>query len=211
MVPAPHFGQPLKCDDPSQCLASLLSDPLYHTQNPPTDEQQAASWSYSCCVLVFMPDCSSLKPPPRSRLPDQTIAAVQVLTPVTWGFTFANHRPSSQLSMFTLLPRGRISDAGVCVRLLQCSAQWDELPNCTDTPIVRLAASPAACNGVVAARVCPNVSIVAIPSRTISERGLCYVIVPKALQREHPCFPPVYPPDYCLFLSRVNPKPEPWM
>lgn len=55
----------------------------------------SSQWSYSCCVLVFIPDCSSLKPPPRSRLSDQTIAAAQVFAPVTIGFTFAKPPPFS--------------------------------------------------------------------------------------------------------------------
>lgn len=37
---------------------------------------------------------------------------------------------------------------------------------------MRLAASRTACNGVVAAPVCPNVSVAAIPSRTIYKRGI---------------------------------------
>lgn len=134
----------------------------------------SSQWSYSCCVLVFMPDCSSLKETPSAqlRLSDQTITAVQVLTPVTWGFTFANHRLSFQLSMLTLLYCRSIPDAATLQMQPQCSSQWDELPNCTDTPIVRLAASRTACNGVVAAPVCPNVSVAAFPSRSIYKRGV---------------------------------------
>lgn len=86
----------------------------------------SSQWSYSCCVLVFMPVCSSLKPPPRSRLSDRTIAAVQVSTPVTWGFTFANHRLPSQLSMFTSPYCGRISDAAALQMLatVQPLVRW---------------------------------------------------------------------------------------
>ncbi|KAF6717539.1 hypothetical protein FQA47_020204 [Oryzias melastigma] len=54
-----------------------------------------------------------------------------------------------------------------CKRRRGAALGGDELPNCTDTPIVRLAASPTACNGVEAARVASSLSVVAIPSRTI--------------------------------------------
>lgn len=156
-----------------------------------------------------MPDCSSPKPPPRGRLSDQTIAAVQVLTPVTWGFRFANRRLSSQLSVFTLPYCGRISDAAILHMLPQCSSQWDELPNCIDTPIVRLAASPTACNGVEAALVCPNVSIVAIPSRT-NERGIA-MLFSKGFAASVSLFPTTLSSGLVFVYITRQTKPEPWM
>lgn len=72
-------------------LKKTPSQPWPSLPHPnPTDKQISSQRTSSCSVLVFMPDCSSLKPPPHGRLPDQTIGAVQVLAPVTWGFASTN-------------------------------------------------------------------------------------------------------------------------
>ncbi|RVE66954.1 hypothetical protein OJAV_G00112370 [Oryzias javanicus] len=62
----------------------------------------------------------------------------------------------------------------------------DELPNCTDTPIVRRAASPTACNGVEAARVASSLSVVAIPSRTIHGQETEMFLVEVFSSEKHP-------------------------
>lgn len=131
------------------------------------------------------------------------LGAAQVSTPVTWGFTFANLRLSSQLSTFTLPYCRRASDAAAPQMLPLCSFRWDELPNCTDTPIVRLAASSTACNGVVAAPVCPNVSTVAIPSRTIDELVIA-MLSSKGLQLLRPHSSPALRLDPSLFIHASN-------
>lgn len=93
--------------------------------------------------------------PSRSRLSDQTIAALQVLTPVTWGFTFANRRLSLQLSEFSLPHCRRTSDSAVLQMLPQCSSQWDELPKLHRHPHCATGSITHClqCNGVIAALV----------------------------------------------------------
>lgn len=68
---------------------------------------------------------------------------------------------------------------------------------------MRLAASSTACNGVVAALVCPNVSTAAIPSRTVDERGIA-MLFSKGLQLQRPYSPPVWRLDYSLFIHASN-------
>lgn len=84
---------------------------------------------------------------------------------------------------------GRTSDAAVPQMQPRRSPQWAELPDRTDTPTVRLAASPAACNGVVAAPVCPSGSVTATPSRTIHRRGLEMVYLERFCNESIPYFP----------------------
>lgn len=92
----------------------------------------------------------------------------------------------------------------------QCSSQRDELPNCTDTPLVRLAASSTACNGVVASPVCPSVDVVAIPSQTISERGItCFCR--KVFATRASIFSPRVPSGLVYSYHASKRKPEPWM
>lgn len=138
-------------------ISWMVLDPLYPTQAPLMNNKQPVKLQLLCAGIYARLQPSET-PSAQRRLSDQTITAVQVLTPVTWGFTFANHRLSLQISIFTLLHCRSISDAAALQMQPQCSSQWDELPNCTDTPIVRLAASSTACNGVEATLVCPNVS-----------------------------------------------------
>ncbi|MED6283290.1 hypothetical protein CHARACLAT_007256 [Characodon lateralis] len=128
-----------------------------------------------------MPDCRLTETPSAAQLIGPNHYRSLGLSTCHMTLYISTELKIIAASPCTWTQRGRGSDAPLWRTLPEYSSLGEGLPNCTDTPIVQLAASPTACNGVEAGSVCLSVSIVVIPSWTTHNRGrvmLCWEAFP---------------------------------